>query len=95
MATVGICKGEGGILRSRGAFCDGERGFRGWIWHFARVRGIVKATRGDFSWDGQFEMVRAKFEGGRGFPCAASCFQPVGRCVAFHIGCFWEMWAKG
>ena len=43
----------------------------------------------------KFETARAKFEGGRGFPCAVSCFRPVGRCVGFHIGRFREMWAKG
>ena len=59
------------------------------------MRGIFEATRGDFNQDGQFEMVRSKFEGGRGFPCMALCFWPVERCVRFHIGCFREMWAKG
>ena len=42
------------------------------------MRGIFEAARGDFSQDGQFEMVRAKFEDGRGFPCVVSWFQPVG-----------------
>ena len=52
------------------------------------VGSIFEAARGNFSRNGQFEMVKVNFDGARGFPCAALCFHQWGGVADSILGVF-------